>query len=360
MKKCSIVGAGIIGQLSALALIDRGISGITIYESDACPPASWAGGGILSPLFPWRYSDALNQLCEMAVPLYQEISQRLQHEGVLSPDALHLSGMWMEVADGERAQARTWLGRTSVHSVAQPRTIVGTVREGLWFPGLGSMRNPWFLKALRAFLTARGVRFIRRPVRGWTEDADGVRLGFKDGGFEPVDRLLLASGAWVGSLLPERASIFPAKGEMLLFRLGDRAPGHIVLSVEGYLIPRKNGDTLVGSTMRMGDDSTWPTVQGRWQLMDLARTLLPDLESQPAFHWAGVRPGNQRDYPYIGSVSGSDRVFVAAGHFRNGLVAAPATARLVAQLICGESQDLDLSTYSLSASSRSSSSFLSR
>lgn len=360
MKRCSIVGAGIIGQLSALALRERGLTDITIYESPACPAASWAGGGILSPLFPWRYSDPMNQLCEQAVPLYRDICDRLQCEGFLPAKALHLSGMWMEVAAFERVQVQEWLSKSSVNAVPESRIIAGNKCSGLWFPELGSIRNPWLLKALRAYLVSLGVKFLSLPVVSWQEDKEKITVHFEGGGHAITDRLLIASGAWVNKLIPPLPSLFPAKGEMLLYRLGDRAPSHIILTGKGYVIPRANGDTLVGSTTRVGDDSTWPTVPARWQLMELACSLIPGLDLEPDCHWAGVRPGNERDYPFISSVPGTRGVFVAAGHFRNGLVSAPASAKLVAQLVCDASPERDLAAYSLPSSSRSNSSFFSR
>lgn len=362
MKRCVIVGAGIIGQLCALELNDRGWHDITIVETLDVPPASWAGGGILSPLFPWRYSQAMNALCHNSVGRYRALMQRLIKAGLVGGGELNISGMWMEVCPEEKPLAITWIDEFQGGRFEwERRVIAGNAREGLWFPDLGSVRNPRLLKALRSFLLSRGVVFRQEKVHSCKEYRDGsVAVGFVSGAVDYFDKAILAAGSGVASITGFEEMFFPAKGEMLLYRLGGRAPSEVILAHEGYCIPRSNGDTLVGSTLRIGDDTCYPTVSGRYTLEKMAAALLPQtVGSKPAFHWAGVRPGFRRDRPVICSMPSQESIFIAAGHYRNGLVSAPATAELLAQLVCGEKPFIDPSHYSFS-SSRSSSSFLSR
>lgn len=366
MKKCVIVGAGIIGQLSALALYDRGLTNISILEWPArYPPASWAGGGILSPLFPWRYSDALNALCAPGGRLYDSLAARLVRQEGLDERCLHLSGMWTEIPVEERGQAEQWLPRWAPDAGLSSRFIGREKREGVWQPLVGSIRNPRFLKALRRRLVNCGICFISTEVSDWqATNCGGVDIHTSAGRLS-ADILILAAGQGLSRLLPEVAgNLFPAKGEMLLYRLGGDAPTSIVLTKEGYAIPRANGDTLIGSTHRAWDNSAYPTVEGRYQLAARANLLVPQVRHRkPDFHWAGVRPGNCLDRPIIAPLPGAPGVFVSGGHYRNGLVAAPASAELLAQLITGEQPFTDPKPYSLSSvssSSRSSSSFFNR
>ncbi|MEP4373215.1 MAG: FAD-dependent oxidoreductase, partial [Alloalcanivorax venustensis] len=168
----------------------------------------------------------------------------------------------------------------------------------------------------------------------------------------PAPRVLRCAGAWTSALLAPlgvRLPLFPAKGEMLLYRLPPGRVPTIVLTDEGYLIPRADGAVLAGSTLNPGDATTHPTVTGRWALQAMAASLLPELASvTPSHHWAGVRPGSDRDWPYLGPVPGTSGVFAAAGLHRNGLVAAPASAELLVRLMCGETPSLDPADYSLS------------
>ncbi|MCG8392411.1 MAG: FAD-dependent oxidoreductase [Pseudomonadales bacterium] len=360
MKRCVIVGAGIVGQMSALALLDRGWSGksFLILETSAYPPASWAGGGILSPLFPWRYPSELNALCETATDRYQRLTERLQGRQLLGADVLNRSGMWMEVVSGDRDAAEQWLQDWKGAWEWQALPFGSRRLNGVFCPQLGSIRNPRLLKGLRKYLVDQGVQFVQELVRGWEPLGGGgalVRFGDQK---IAAQSLILAAGAGMQSLLAN-SSVYPVKGEMLLYRLGGLAPSRIILTSKGYVIPRKNGDTLVGSTVRVGDATTVPTVAGRYLLERIAHELVPVTRERRAdFHWAGSRPGHDSHIPLIGPVPGAPGVFAIGGHYRNGLVSAPASAELLAQLICGETPFIDPAPYSLS--SRSSSSFLSR
>lgn len=362
MKRCVIVGAGIVGQLCALELYDRGWRNITIVEDPDSPPASWAGGGILSPLFPWRYTQAMNALCRDSVSRYKDLIQRLFESGFATGDELNLSGMWMEVRDEESSALKAWISQYGgIKSEWRQRIISEEPRNGLWFPEIGSVRNPRLLKSLRLFLRAKGVVFRSGKVTACVGEKDNtVALNFLGEGKIRFDNAILAPGAGISRMVDFAEMFFPAKGEMLLYRLGKAAPSEIVLAHEGYCIPRENGDTLVGSTLRIGDGTCYPTVSGRFELEKIAEKVLPQaLGTRPAFHWAGVRPGFVRDWPIISALPSHGSVFLAAGHYRNGLASAPATAELLAQLACNEAPFLDPSIYSF-PSSRSSSSFLSR
>lgn len=355
MADVLVVGGGIVGLLSALNLSDRGLSVTVIDAGGERPPASWAGGGILSPLFAWRYPDAMNRLTHDATARYRTLVDRLRGKAGLAASDLHDSGLWAAVDGDERQAALRWASdwglwceeaRLSRHLSAAPE------REGLWFSEIGNLRNPRLLKALHAALVAQGVEFVNAAVDTVQPLAQGAELTLSHGGTVSAARVLVCAGAWTSALLAPlgvRLPLFPAKGEMLLYRLPPGRVPSIVLTEAGYLIPRADGAVLAGSTLNAGDATTYPTVTGRWALQAMAASLLPELAAvTPARHWAGVRPGSDRDWPYLGPVPGTRGVFAAAGLHRNGLVAAPASAELLVRLMCGETPSLDPADYSLS------------
>lgn len=349
----TIIGGGIIGLLSALELIRRGRS-VTIIEDDERRPASWAGGGILSPLYAWHYSAAMNRLSRDAVSHYREILSLLSRSGLPTEGILNQSGMWVETDTREHSlQALAWADTQGWEAHA---CQVGTIfegmegRRGVFFPQLGSIRNPWLLRQLRNFLMQSGVAFIRDRVVAVYPKKKGGRLALKDHREILSETILLCAGAWNDQLLAQLGipviPLFPAKGEMILYKIEPGRVPSILLTGEGYLIPRSDGALLVGSTLRRGDNSDYPTVSARYRLEALAARLLPELAiRKPDYHWAGVRPGCERDYPLLGAVPGHDGWFAAAGCYRNGLVAGPACAALLAQLVCGEKTELDASVY---------------
>ncbi|MBL4713773.1 MAG: FAD-dependent oxidoreductase [Alcanivorax sp.] len=358
MADVLVVGGGIVGLLSALNLSDRGLSVTVIDAGGQRPPASWAGGGILSPLFAWRYPDAMNRLTHDATARYRGLVDRLRGKAGLRASDLNESGLWAAADGDERRNALRWASAWGVSCQEAPLSRYlseAPEREGLWFPAIGNLRNPRLLKALRVALVAQGVKFVNAAVDAVRPGAVGAELTLSRGDSLSAPRVLICAGAWTPALLAPlgvRLPLFPAKGEMLLYRLPPGRVRSIVLTDEGYLIPRADGAVLAGSTLKAGDASSYPTVTGRWALQAMAASLLPELAAvTPSHHWAGVRPGSDRDWPYLGPVPGTRGVFAAAGLHRNGLVAAPASAELLVALMCGETPPLDPADYSLSGAS---------
>lgn len=357
MADVLIAGAGIVGLLSALELTERGRR-VTLVDAPATyPPASWAGGGILSPLYAWRYPDPMNRLTVDAPARYRRLVEKLAGHGGLRRDDLNDSGLWMAVAEPECERAQAWARAWQLPCAPASKSdhLRGADDEpGLWFPRIGNIRNPRMLKALRCVLKKRGVVFVNAEVKRLLPCGQGAELHLVSGERLAAAKVLISAGAWSTRLLAPLGvdlPLFPAKGEMLLYRL---APGRVpsmILTEQGYLIPRADGAVLVGSTLEEGEGSDYPSVTGRWALESKARALLPELaRRRPVAHWAGVRPGCARDWPYLGPVPGCEGVFAALGHHRNGLVAAPASAELLAQLICGQAPTLAAADYSLSSS----------
>lgn len=366
MSDVLIIGGGIVGLLSALTLTERGRH-VTLVDDGKPHSASWAGGGILSPLYPWRYSAAMNQLTIDAVSRYEALTQPLVQAGLLREDVLQRGGLWLQAEPDEQRRALAWARALRFNArVQSAQTLIpaSSLGNGIWLPTLANIRNPWLLAALRRFLVRQGVRFIRRRAVGLQASTAAPVVQFADGSRVAADKILVCAGFASADLLETLGislPLFPAKGEMLLYALPPGRVPAVMLTDSGYMIPRADGALLVGSTLRKGDASPWPTVSGRYQLARLAERLLPELQGiRPRHHWAGVRPGCDRDHPYLGPVPGQHNVYAAVGHYRNGLAAAPASAELLAQMLTGEPGFIDPSPYALPASSRSSSSFFSR
>ena len=114
-----------------------------------------------------------------------------------------------------------------------------------------------------------------------------------------------------------------------------------------YLVSRPDGHLLVGSTVEdVGFEDT-TSEDGIAEIVQFARSLVPQLQDiSPVDQWAGLRPASLDGKPYLGLVPGHPRISVATGHFRSGIHLAPATARLLRQLICEEATDLDLNWFS--------------
>lgn len=319
------------------------------------PPASWAGGGILSALFPWRFPDALTLLTRHAGQAYSALEYELQQQGFPSL-GVEQSGLLMPgVADA--AEALMWAQRWNL-----PAEVVSASRichrylddHAVWMPTLGQLRNPRAMKTLSASLAAGGV--VRVTDRIESFERQGSKWLLRGRCHQAAyHQLLLCTGAGTPGLVQRstgrRLPMFPARGEMLCYAPGVAPPPCIILREQGYVIPRADGTLLVGSTLVESPDGR-PTQRGSGALMRLAESLWPPLAGRVPFaHWAGIRPGCRAPVPILSELPEAPGVFIASGHFRNGLVAAPASAALITALMTGTAAPFDPAPYALSSSS---------
>ncbi len=163
--------------------------------------------------------------------------------------------------------------------------------------------------------------------------------------------VVVAGGAWSAGLLAGvgvRLPVEPVRGQMILYRAEPGLVRHIVLHRGRYLIPRRDGRILFGSTLeRVGFDKS-TTEAALASLRTDAETLVPALADFPVeHHWAGLRPGSPDGVPFIAEHPGVRQLFVNTGHFRNGVVLAPASVRLLTELVLGQAPSLDPAPYRL-------------
>lgn len=346
MRDLIIIGGGIIGLLSARELVSRGHRVTVLDAPRAHPGASWAGGGILTPLFPWRHPAAVIELCRNAFPAYEALATELRSAGGPDPEARRC-GM-LVYAPGEQEQARRWgLDQSVPIEVRDTASLEpdGLAGEALWMPEVGQIRNPRLLRGVRDRVANRsGVTVCDESVQRLARQAQGWRVVTASATRE-ADAVLIAAGAWSAPLLESLGvhwPLMPVKGEMLRYPPGVPAPGRILLSTSGYLIPRADGSVLAGSTLEEGVSDLRPSQRAAQSLRQAAEQLWPPLRGvMPVLQWAGLRPGTRGETPLIGPVPDQPGLFVATGHYRYGLTAAPATARLIAALIQGEAPPLD-------------------
>lgn len=228
--------------------------------------------------------------------------------------------------------------------------------DNLWLPQVAQARNPRLMQALRAMLEKRGIALIEHTQLTPLPTETGRLTGWRDtlGRLFTADVFVLTAGAWSQSLLGAHIlslQIKPMRGQMLLYRLAPGTLPHILYHQDFYLIPRRDGHILAGSTVEdVGfDKSTTPRVAT--DLAAKAAALLPQLADAPVIkHWCGLRPGSPDNVPVIAKHPEFDNLYLNAGHFRYGVTMAPASAEILASLICGETPPLDATPYTLHAS----------
>ncbi|MDY3553130.1 FAD-dependent oxidoreductase [Gemmata sp. JC717] len=352
-----ILGGGVIGLTSAYFLARAGAS-VHVYDrGDLGREASWAGAGIVPPGRPDRAATPADRLRGIGSVRFPQLSaELLSLTGIdngyrrcgalefLSPDDTDVVDMWR--AEGIAFERLT---------MAEARALepLGTVEgEPYLLPGCAQVRNPWHLRALITACERAGVTL--RPgegADGWEfTDArvTGVRLS--SGVVARAGNFLLATGAWSKPLLQplgHTPHVYPVRGQIAAVR---GATGSRVLMLgKRYIVPRGDGLTLIGSTEEPEagfENRTTP--EGIGGLVAFAQDVLrfangPIVEAS----WSGLRPGSPDGLPYLGPVPGTDRVFVAAGHFRAGVQLSVGTAQVVTELLAGHPACVDLRPFAL-------------
>ncbi len=355
-----VIGAGISGMMSARELLLAGARVTIIERQQAGRESSWAGGGIISPLYPWRYSDAVNLLASSSQQAYPALAAHLAKSTGIDPEYLR-SGLLI-LAPDETREALNWaqkwqvdlqqLDRQQMHDIET--TLKSPVDEALWLPQVAQVRNPRFMKALHKELENLGANFIlQSPVTGFEHQGANITAVKTTERDYAADNIILCSGAWTAEMLRDsmpQPKIEPVRGQMLLFKTKPGTVERITLSDSHYTVPRKDGRVLFGSTIEHTGFVKETTSEAGKLLRQYAIELYPQLADYPIeHHWAGLRPGSPGGVPYICRHPEYENLFINAGHYRNGVVLAPASAKLVADMVLAREPDIDPAPYAFDA-----------
>lgn len=353
-----IIGGGIIGLLCARELRMAGKSVVVIDRQTVGQESSWAGGGILSPLYPWRYPEPVSALARWSQAYFPELAHNLTASTGIDPEWTPSGLLLFGVEDGEKAAA--WataqgtmletLDRASVQRI-EP-LVSGELNSALWMSQVAQIRNPRLLAALCAELRQLGVEFHENVhITGFNHQYGHLTGIHTTDGDITSNRCLLATGAWSAGLLADTGLVLPIKpikGQMLLLSAQNIPLKRLILKDNHYLIPRRDGRILVGSTLEDTGYEKSTSDSARDELLHAAVEMVPTIkESHIERQWAGLRPGSPDGIPYIGEHPGISGLFVCTGHFRNGIVLGPASARLAADLMLGREPEFDLGQFRL-------------
>ena len=356
-----MVGGGVVGAAVARELARTGAEVLLLDAGPLPGNASWAGAGMLSPIGEGLEEGPFLELGLRALRQYPRFVETLQQETGITAE-YRASGMVQIGLDEEEVQflqKREEVLRNRGLSVCwlDPEELGQRVKGmspgalgGLLIPEDHQVDNRALTHALRVGARMVGVRF----QEGSTVEAilhDGkVVTGLELAGGTRVDVgvVVLAAGAWSGRIrgLPRSLPVRPVRGQMLALLPSDGMGPHMASSPRVYLVPRGDGRVLVGSTMEEAGYAPHPTLEGIGSLMDGALELLPGLADAPLVEtWAGLRPGTPDGLPVLGPDPDLEGLIYATGHFRNGILLAPATAEIVTELVQGRTSPVSLASF---------------
>ncbi|MBV8367771.1 MAG: glycine oxidase ThiO [Candidatus Eremiobacteraeota bacterium] len=347
-----VIGAGLIGLSVAYELAKRGADVRVLEAQDSAASPSWAGAGRLSPFTESDGGEEEELFLATALGTYQVFVKELHKRTGVDP-YLRIDGI-VEVALDEANATRLseraaslvargihahWLEPDEARRIEPslgPHTLGASLIEDE-----GQIDNRQLGHALRLACVDAGVRLEERvgPVALETDGdrAVGVRAGDQVVAAEAV---VNAAGAWAGKLPgvpPEvRIPLDPVRGQLLVLAMPRRLVTRMMAVPGAYLIPRTDGTLVIGEAVAEEGFEVRVDPFSTKGLRDAAVRALPALANlEIAETWAGLRPRSPNGRPFIGRTA-LEGYYVAAGHYRNALLLAPATALAVANVIEGK------------------------
>ena len=354
-----VFGGGIIGAALAEELARRGQRVAVLERGRIGQEASTAAAGILSAQMDLPRPGPFFELCQAARQMYPRWVEHLERRSG-TPVGYHVDGILYLAMTGheEHAMERRarWqkkaglrVERWSPKEVKRQEPAVdGTLKRGFHFPTEAQVDNVALMRALAIAARKAGVELreeqaVRRPlIRGGRVHGVETDRGALE---SPVVVNCLGSWAAMGGAFPVPLAIEPSRGQMLAFRGPRRLVRRAVMSERAYVVQRRDGRLLVGSTVeRVGFEKAL-TLEGIHGILGGLRQFTSALD-QCAFleAWAGLRPYTTDRLPIVGATS-IEGLYVATGHFRHGILLAPITAHLMAELILRGRTAFDLAPF---------------
>ena len=354
-----IIGAGIIGCAIAYNLAKRDANTLVIDKATRVgTEASWAGAGILTSHASTH--EPYPTLCRASLALYPALADELKtatqidiefiRSGTLSvifnPDeAAGLVGL------AERRVKRGFSAEvlTAEEALRLEPALSPAIRGAVLFPEDAQVRNPKLVTAFAKGAAQLGTQFkLGNPITGFIRENGRVVAAVVNGERIYADTFVIAAGCWTGTLsamLGCPIPIVPAKGQIVLV---EAMPPLFHRTIDGlgvYLVPRADGKLLIGATVEIAGYDKSTTVDGVKQMIDAGIGIAPSL-AQSTFvqTWTGLRP-YAKNGPVLGYLPGHENVVLASGHFKNGILLAPITGKLIAELLMDGDTSLSLDPF---------------
>lgn len=349
-----VIGGGVIGLSIAREIQKRGIKRITLLDKGCCGgEASWAAAGMLTPQAEADERNALFDLCCASRDLYPAFASELSAETGIDIELDRTGTLYLAFSEDDIFSINKrldWQRKAGLSiellSAVQLRKVEPSISqkamECLLFPDDWQVENRKLVAALRSYAEKNGIKIrqntsVEKLIAGnnGVVGAETAKERFT------AEITIVATGAWTSLIKIGDAEmpfeVEPVRGQIVTFKPSEQMLKHVVCSAAGYLVPRRNGRILAGSTLeKVGFDKSF-TDSAAASLSKMAVDIVPalgrfDLVDQ----WAGLRPFAVDGSPVLGTVDGLDGLYIATAHYRNGILLAPLTAKLIADKLVND------------------------
>jgi glycine oxidase len=362
-----VIGAGVIGCAVAWRLGQAGMRVVVVERGRVGGEASHAAAGMLAPLAEAEREDEFFNLTAASLATYADFARELKASSGVDVEYRDEGTLCLALTEDDEEQLeRRWrrlheaglnVRRLNAECALKLEPLLNrTLRFALKFPGDHQVDNRRLMTALYGAARNAGIEFLTHTEARelLTEDVAGrsrVSGVVTARGEIHARTVVIAAGSWSSLLRCDEAQRFeiePARGQMASLEMPAPAARHVIYSRRGYLVPRLGGYLIAGSTIERAGYDKRVTAGGMASVINNAIEIMPCVADQAVIEtWAGLRPRAPDDLPILGPDPRVEGLIYATGHYRNGILLAPITARAIGELVVKGESSIDLAPFSV-------------
>ena len=349
-----VIGGGIIGMTTAREIANRGASVAILDRQSFGNEASRVAGGILSPMRPWIENKDSIALSEKSKKLYTNFIHELKNETGIDSQLIRSGLIITNKAHSQ--ETIIWAKKNKIELIEKinihyPKLNIPN--HSILLPEIFQVRPTLLLNALYKSLQNLQVKLLENSIISHIQIDKNEFKYITLSNHKKIysNNLIITAGAWSKLVLKSinnEVNIKPIRGQIINLRSNKSIIDKIILDGAYYLIPRHDNNILIGSTMEDVGFINKTTDLAKDQLLQWGYSIIPQLiETKLVSHSAGLRPAASDGKPLIGLVTNFKNIYINSGHFRKGILQAPASAKLLADHLFGEPSFMDIHNFSL-------------